>query len=201
MAAGAALPAGLLVLGIDPGTKHTGYGLVKSSGGAIELVVQGRLSPPTAWPLPRRLAHIYDELNRLVAGYRPVAVAVEDIFIGLNARSALRLGHVRGVALLAAAQNGAEVFEYPPRLVKNAVAGYGQADKAQVAHMVGELLHLKETLAPDAADALAVALCHLGQCRLDSLLPGQVKPARSGGRSGWRNLSEADLTSLNYGGK
>lgn len=197
----AASPAGLVVLGIDPGTKHTGYGLVKSSGEAIELVAQGRLSPPAVWPLARRLARIHEELSRLVTAHRPQAVAVEDIFMGANARSALRLGHVRGVALLAAAQGGAEVFEYSPRLVKNTVAGYGQAEKTQVARMVGELLNFKETLAPDAADALAVAVCHLSQCRLLALLPGRSKPSRSGGRGGWRSMSEADAAALSYEGK
>jgi len=180
-----------LILGVDPGTRHTGYGLLKARGRELELVAQGRLSPSPAWPLPRRLAHIHHGLSELMRGYGPQAVAVEDIFYGKNVRSALILGHVRGVVLLVAAQSGAEVFEYAPRLVKNTVAGYGQAEKEQVAHMVGELLRFKETLAADAADALAVAICHASQGLLG------LPPKKSGGK-GWRGLTAEDLAALNY---
>ena len=183
-----------LILGVDPGTNHTGYGLVLSRGQSLQLVAQGRFSPSAAWPLPRRLAHIHQGLAELIQGHRPPAVAVEDIFYAKNVRSSLKLGHVRGVVLLAAAQGGAEVFEYAPRLVKNTVAGYGQADKAQVAHMVGELLNFHEPLAADAADALAVAICHASQSRMNHLLPGRPR----GGRSGWRAMSLEDLAALNY---
>jgi crossover junction endodeoxyribonuclease RuvC len=186
-----------LILGVDPGTHHTGYGLVLASGPSLQLVAQGRFSPSAAWALPRRLAHIHQGLAEIIAGHRPQAVAVEDIFYGKNVRSSLKLGHVRGVALLAAAQGGAEVFEYAPRLVKNTVAGYGQADKAQVAHMVAELLNFHEPLAADAADALAVAICHAGQSRLSRLLPAASSGGR-GGRGGWRNISPEQLSALNY---
>jgi len=187
-------PPANLVLGIDPGSQHTGYGLIMAQGQKLALVAQGRISPPAAWPLPRRLAHIHRDLAELMAGHKPQTVAVEDIFYGKNVRSALKLGHVRGVVLLAAAQAGLEVFEYAPRQVKNSVAGYGQAEKNQVAHMVAELLDFHQPLAPDAADALAVAICHAGQCRLMPGLRG------SGGRGGsWRNMSEGDLAALNYG--
>lgn len=184
-----------LVLGVDPGSQHTGYGLILVEGQKLALVAQGRISPSTAWPLPRRLAHIHRHLAGLISGHQPQMVAVEDIFYGKNVRSALKLGHVRGVVLLAAAQAGLEVFEYAPRQVKNTVAGYGQAEKTQVAHMVAELLDFHQPLAPDAADALAVAICHAGQCRLSCLAPGS---GRSGGRGGWRNMSEDDLALLNY---
>lgn len=184
-----------LILGVDPGGSHTGYGLILSGAAGLELVAQGRFSPPAAWPFPRRLAHIHRGLSELIEGHRPPVVAVEDLFQGKNVRSALKLAQVRGVVLLAAAQAGAEVFEYAPRLVKNTVAGYGQAEKSQVAHMVGELLKCSDPLAPDAADALAVAICHASQCRLNQLLPG-ARPTKAGGRGGWRSLSEADLAAL-----
>ena len=189
-----------LIMGVDPGSQHTGYGLVMSNGQKLQLVAQGRLSPSAAWPLARRLAHIHRHLSELTAGYRPQVVAVEDIFYGKNVRSALKLGHVRGVVLLAAAQAGADIYEYAPRLVKNTVAGYGQADKAQVAHMVAELLDYHQPLAADAADALAVAICHASQCRLSRLISGGgTSGGRSGGRGGgWRNISPDDLEALNY---
>ncbi len=187
-------PGSALILGVDPGSHHTGYGLVLAAGPSLKLVTQGRFSPAAAWPLPRRLAHIHRGLTELIEGHRPQAVAVEDIFHSHNVNSALKLGHVRGVVLLTAALCGATVFEYAPRLVKNAVAGYGQAGKAQVAHMVAELLNFHEPLAADAADALAVAICHAGQSRLSGLLPA----AAGRGRGGWRGLSPEDLEALNY---
>lgn len=183
-----------LILGVDPGSQHTGYGLIITGQAGLKLVAQGRFSPSASWPLPRRLAYVHRHISQLISAHQPQTVAVEDIFYGKNVRSALKLGHVRGVILLAAAQAGAEVFEYPPTLVKNTVAGYGQAEKSQVARMVGELLKFTEPMAPDAADALAVAICHASQCSLSHLLPG----GRKSGRGGWRGLSPEDLATLNY---
>ncbi|UQZ91210.1 crossover junction endodeoxyribonuclease RuvC [Deltaproteobacteria bacterium Smac51] len=185
-----------MILGIDPGTQHTGYGLLRAEGRRMELVSQGRFSPPAAWELPRRLAYIHKGLMELVAGYPPQAVAVEDIFYGHNVRSALKLGHVRGVILLTAALAGAPVFEYAPRQVKSTVAGYGQADKNQVARMVSELLNFREPMAADAADALAVAICHISQSGLNGLLAHT--PTRRGGGRGWRGMSADDVATLNY---
>ena len=184
-----------IILGIDPGSNHTGFGLIKAEGEKLHLISQGRLSPSAAWPLERRLAFIYQGLYDLTNHHRPYAVAVEDIFHGLNARAALRLGHARGVALLVAAQLGAPVYEYAPILVKSTVAGYGRAAKTQVAHMVKELLTLTGDLAVDASDALAVAICHASQNRLEKLLPKGTK--KTGGGS-WRNLDAAALEALNY---
>ena len=187
-----------LIMGVDPGSQHTGYGLVLASNHDLKLVAQGRISPSAAWPLARRLAHIHRELGEIAFSHRPQVVAVEDIFFGKNARSALMLGHVRGVVFLAATQAGAEVFEYAPRLVKNTVAGYGQAEKGQVARMVAELLEYRQPLAADAADALAVAICHASQCRVGHLLAhGGPSGTRARG-GGWRNLSMEDLTALSY---
>lgn len=183
-----------MIMGVDPGSQHTGYGLIKCGAGDLELVAQGRISPPASWPLARRLAHVHGRISELINAHRPAQVAVEDIFHGKNARSALKLGQVRGVVLLAAAQGGADIFEYAPTLVKNSVAGYGRAEKSQVAHMVGELLKFSQSLSPDASDALAVAICHAGQCRLNKLLPA----GRQGAGRGWRGLSADDLAHLNY---
>ena len=183
-----------LIMGVDPGSQHTGYGLILSRPAGLDLVAQGRISPPASWPLARRLAHIHDRISELISIHQPASVAVEDIFYGKNVRSALKLGHVRGVVLLAAAQGGADIFEYAPTLVKNSVAGYGRAEKSQVAHMVGELLKFDQPLASDAADALAVAICHAGQCRLSLMMPA----ARVGAGRGWRGLSADDLAQLNY---
>jgi crossover junction endodeoxyribonuclease RuvC len=178
-----------LVLGLDPGSRHTGYGLIRLCDlGRASLVASGRLSPPPDWPLPRRLALIHQGLAELMSGHCPEAVVVETIFTGRNIRSAVILAQARGVALLAAAQGGAEVFEYAPREIKNAVTGYGQAGKNQVAFMVAELLNHREQLSPDEADALAVALCHAGRA---------AGPARRPGRgTGWRGLSEEDVAAL-----
>lgn len=186
-----------LILGVDPGSSHTGYGLVLARGSKLDLVSQGRLSPSSAWPMPRRLAFIHQGLTEIISGHRPPMVAVEDIFFGKNARSALKLGQVRGVVLLAAVQGGAEIFEYAPRQVKSSVVGYGQAEKSQVAHMVAQLLDYRQPLTPDAADALALAICHSGQCRLGLAVPA----GRPTGGRGWRNLSAEEVAALSYSGK
>ncbi len=180
-----------LVLGLDPGSNHTGYGLLKVGSG-LELISQGRFSPPASWLLPRRLHYVYSGLRELLATFRPPEVAVEDIFYGKNVRSALKLGQVRGVLLLAAVESGAEVFEYAPRLVKSAVTGYGNAEKSQVAHMVTACLKCQDDLPPDAADALAIAICHANQNQ------ATVALAPKRGRS-WRQMTPEDLAALTGG--
>jgi crossover junction endodeoxyribonuclease RuvC len=182
-----------LVLGLDPGSRHTGYGLIRTGGREAALVTSGRLSPPPAWPLPRRLARLHQELTELMSGFNLEAVAVETVFTGRNIRSAVILAQTRGVILLAATQSGAEIFEYAPREIKNAVTGYGQAEKDQVAFMVSRLLNHSEPLPPDAADALAVALCHAGRA-------DWPRPSRPGRGGGWRSLSEEDLAALSQAG-
>lgn len=151
------------VLGIDCGTEYTGYGVVELchddklaclSCGAI------KLSPRE--PLPARLATIFDQLTAVISEHRPDHVAIEDVFYAVNVKSALKLGQVRGVAMLAAASAGLCVAEYAPLTIKSAVVGYGRAEKQQVQHMVGRLLNLAEIPEPpDVADALAIAICHL----------------------------------------
>ena len=151
------------VLGIDCGGEYTGYGVVEMhSGGRLVCLACGaiKLSPREA--LARRLSRIYDELGVLIAAHQPDEVAIEGIFYALNVKSALRLGQVRGVAMLAAASAGLEVAEYSPLTIKSAVVGYGRAEKQQVQHMVTRLLGLAEPPEPmDASDALAIAICHL----------------------------------------
>jgi crossover junction endodeoxyribonuclease RuvC len=150
------------IFGIDPGSIRTGYGCVETDGLRHHLVACGAIASPATESFPDRLARIHLELARLLASHRPDTVAVENVFHGKNARSALKLGHARGVAILAAVQAGCHVVEYTPAEVKRAVVGHGRAEKHQVQHMIKLLLGLAVTPRPhDAADALAIAICHL----------------------------------------
>ncbi len=151
------------VLGIDCGGEYTGYGIVEQDdGGSLHHICSGavRLSPRDALEL--RLKKICEELGTIIARHSPEQVAIEDVFYAVNAKSALKLGHVRGVAMLTAAQAGLEVIAYSPLSIKSAVVGYGRAEKSQVQLMVTRLLNLAEPpTSADAADALAIAICHL----------------------------------------
>ena len=154
------------ILGVDPGSAHTGYGCIDASGGRHRVVARGALSPPAGGAFPEKLRAIHDGLAALLAEHRPETVAVEDLFHARNARSALKLGHVRGVVLLAAAEAGLPVAEYAPAEVKRAVVGYGRAEKRQVQQMVSLLLGLDPPPARlDVTDALAVAVCHAHSMR------------------------------------
>ena len=149
------------IFGIDPGSQRTGYGCIDSDGSRCELVACGAITVPSGCPFPDRLVRIFDALAALLATHRPASVVVEEVFYGRNARSALKLGQARGVALLAAARAGLPVAEYAAATVKQAVVGYGRADKQQVQRMVALLLGLDEPPSPhDVSDALAVAVCH-----------------------------------------
>jgi crossover junction endodeoxyribonuclease RuvC len=151
------------VLGIDCGTEYTGYGIVDlASAGKLMCICCGAIKLSPRDPLPLRLSRIYSRLEELIVAHRPEQVAIEDVFYAVNVKSALKLGQVRGVAMLAAAAAGLEVSEYAPLSIKSAVVGYGKADKQQVQHMVTRLLNLPEPPEPaDASDALAIAICHL----------------------------------------
>ena len=150
------------IFGIDPGSERTGYGCVESDGRRHTLVTCGAITAPPGAGLPQRLSNIYRELSTLLRSAQPDCVAIEDLFHAVNARSALKLGHARGVAMLAAVEAGCDVVEYTPAEVKRAVVGYGRAEKPQVQMMVKLLLGLTAAPSPhDAADALAVAICHL----------------------------------------
>lgn len=150
----------MIVLGVDPGSLRTGYGVIDTDGRRHRLIEKGTIAPSPRLALPSRLRAIHEGVCALIARLSPDALAVEDVFHAANTRTALVLGHVRGVVLLAGAEAGLPVHEFPPATVKQQVTGFGRADKAQVAFMVVRLLDLPgEGEAGDAADALAAALC------------------------------------------
>jgi crossover junction endodeoxyribonuclease RuvC len=151
----------MLILGIDPGSNATGYGAVDSRPGGLRAVSFGAIVPPRGLAFLERLPHIVSAIEKLIDSLRPEGAAVEDLFMARNSRVALKLGHVRGAALLPLLRAGILVREYSPRSVKQAVTGYGAAEKDQVRRMVRILLGLRDQpLVHDASDALAVAICH-----------------------------------------
>jgi crossover junction endodeoxyribonuclease RuvC len=164
----------MMVIGIDPGTAITGYGLVQEDGaGNIAMVDYGVILTPAKSTMPQRLLQIYQKLKEIILLHRPDSGAVEKLFFQRNVRTALSVGQGRGVALLALAETDIPVAEYTPLEIKQAVVGYGGADKNQVQQMVRVLLNLDEIPQPDdAADALAVAICHLHSARMQALTSG-----------------------------
>lgn len=149
------------ILGIDPGSGSTGYGIIETDGIKHAPVLFGAIKTPSRKPFHERLLKIYTDLSDILAREKAEVMAIEEVFYAANVQSALRLGHARGVALLVAAQNGMPVCEYSPLEIKSAVVGFGRAEKAQIQMMVRLLLNLPELPSPDdAADALAVAICH-----------------------------------------
>ncbi|MDD9889326.1 MAG: crossover junction endodeoxyribonuclease RuvC [Gammaproteobacteria bacterium] len=148
-----------IILGIDPGSRVTGYGLINSVGNKIEYIDAGCIRTPSA-PLPDRLKSIFHGLCAVIEQHGPQQAAIEEVFMGRNAASALKLGQARGSAMTACLSHDLPVEEYSARKVKQAVVGAGAADKAQVQHMVKALLSISDNIAEDAADALAVAICH-----------------------------------------
>jgi crossover junction endodeoxyribonuclease RuvC len=159
------------VLGIDPGSVATGYGLVERRGDTLHALTFGAITTQAGLPFAQRLLRIYRELRTLLTRTRPDCAAVEAVFFARNVQSALRLGQARGVALLALAEEAIEIHEYSALEVKQAVTSYGRAEKAQVQEMVRLLLGLAEAPSPiDAADALAVAICHHHAARLKGRL-------------------------------
>jgi len=148
------------ILGIDPGTGITGFGIIDIEGNRLRHVDNGIIKTRSTAPLAERLQLIYRGLQQIIADYQPGYMSVEQVFLARNPRAALTLGHARGAALLAGVNATLEVFEYSALQVKSAVVGYGHADKQQVQHMVKTLLNLPEIAQEDASDALAVAICH-----------------------------------------
>jgi len=148
-----------VILGVDPGSRHTGFGVFQGEGERLLHLASGSIKAGSQLPLADRLCRIYDSLGEVIQRYQPQVLALEEIFLGANVKSAFTLGQVRGVVLLLAAQRSLPVCHYPPLLVKKAVVGYGQASKAQVQLMVEQLLGQK-VADEHAADALAVGLCH-----------------------------------------
>ena len=153
-----------VILGVDPGSRDTGFGVIQGEGEHLLHLASGRIHTGRPPSLENRLRQIYDGLTALIQEHQPQALALEEIFLAANVRSAFVLGQVRGVVLLAGAQAALPIFHYPPATVKKAVVGYGQATKAQVQLMVEHLLGLKVTN-EHAADALAVGMCHLFHSR------------------------------------
>ena len=159
------------VLGIDPGIAITGYGVVEGDGDRVSLLACGVITTEAGRALPDRLLDVFHDLNDLVDHWQPDSSAVEELFFSKNVRTALSVGHARGVALLSLANAGIPVSEYKPAEVKEAVTGYGAAPKRQVQMMVQQLLGLADIPRPDdAADAVAVALCHLHSARWQALV-------------------------------
>ena len=150
----------MIILGLDPGLGTTGWGLIRAEGNRLSHIANGRLVTDTKAALPRRLAHLDAMLTALIADHAPEGAACEEVFVNANAQSTLKLGQARGVVLCAAARAGLDVGEYSPSLVKKAVVGVGNAEKPQVHAMVARLLPGVKIDGADAADALAVAICH-----------------------------------------
>lgn len=169
------------ILGIDPGSKATGYGFIEQRGNHLIHLDNGAVCTDSQMELALRLQRIYHEICRLIEQYRPDAVAVEQVFMARNPASALKLGHARGVVLLAGVNAELPVFEYSALQVKSAVVGYGRAGKNQVQQMTKVLLNLPEIAQEDAADALAVAICHAHSHHLNSRVkqPSQISLRRS----------------------
>ncbi len=174
------------IFGIDPGSERTGYGCVETDGSRHRIVTSGAISTAASPAFADKLLQIHTRLSAIIGECRPDGIAVENVFHAINVRSALKLGHARGVALLAAAEAGVPVFEYSPAEIKRAVVGYGRAEKPQVQQMVKLLLGLDAVPSPhDAADALAVAICHIHSSPAARATTAQ--PARSTATS-WRHF-------------
>jgi crossover junction endodeoxyribonuclease RuvC len=176
------------VFGIDPGSARTGYGCVQSDGSRHRMVACGAIANPASNSFPEKLRVIHVELSILIARHRPDVVAIENLFHAVNARTALKLGHARGVAMLAAVEAGVPIVEYTPAEVKQSVVGYGRAEKGQVQSMMQLLLGLAEPPTPfDASDALAIAVCHLHRMNLQGIAAQSSDPTKAASRAtSWR---------------
>ncbi|GAB4405795.1 MAG: crossover junction endodeoxyribonuclease RuvC [Thermodesulfovibrionales bacterium] len=153
------------VIGIDPGSRICGYGIIEWRDGG-KYIASGRIEASRRAPLHIRLREIHDALVEIIRQYRPADAAIEKVFFAKGARAALNLGHARGISLLAASSEGLSVYEYTASEVKKAIVGYGRAEKRQVQEMVMVMLDLNMALSPDSADALALSICHLNTIRL-----------------------------------
>ncbi len=161
----------MIILGIDPGYAIVGYGVIRYEGGKMSVIDYGKITTEANIPLSKRLKLIYDSLTQLIETFKPDVVAVEELFFNSNVKTAIAVGHARGVIILAAANMNLKIAEYTPLQIKQAVVGYGRADKNQVQQMVKMFLKLKEVPKPDdTADALAVAICHANSSALSNQL-------------------------------
>ncbi len=162
----------MLVLGVDPGSQVTGYGLIEKKNNLLICIHSGHISCPTKAPFYERIHKIFQDMKEMMNHYRPEEMAIENIFNAKNAQSSLKLGHARGAVLIAAVQCGVRIFEYTPLEIKKSVVGYGRASKEQVRSMVRIILKLKTNLGLDTSDALAAAICHLNWTRFESAVKG-----------------------------
>jgi len=150
----------LVILGIDPGTRITGYGVIEKVNSSLKLITYGEIKIGRDGVLSECLKTIYSRLLEIIEGYSPSVISLEDIFYGKNVKSLIKQGHARGAIILLAAHNDIPVYEYSPLEVKKAVVGYGRAEKSQVQYMVKSMFKLSDVPPPDASDALAIAVCH-----------------------------------------
>ena len=157
----------MLVLGIDPGSRITGYGLVEKKNNIVTCIQAGTISSPGKIPFYERIHKIFQSMVEIMEHYQPEEMAIEDMFFAKNVKSSLKLGHARGAALIAAVQCGVKVYEYTPLEIKKSVVGYGRASKEQVSSMVQVILKLTKKYGPDTTDALAAAICHLNWTRYE----------------------------------
>ncbi len=162
-----------VILGIDPGLRHTGWGVIRQSGNRLSFIAAGRISPPPDLPMAARLLALADGVSDVVRLHKPDEAAIEETFVNKNAHSALLLGQARGSAILALAQNGLTVTEYSANHIKQSVTGHGHAEKGQIQAMVNILLPGTGDLAPDAADALAVAITHAHHGNMQRIVAAQ----------------------------
>jgi crossover junction endodeoxyribonuclease RuvC len=158
------------VIGIDPGSRVCGYGVLESRNGDVEHLASGSIAPGNGLPLYQRLKIIYESLINVIGEHSPEAMSVEDIFFAKNAKSAIKLGEARGVALLAASNSGISVFEYSPTRIKLALTGSGRASKREVQRMLTIMLGVSDFETEDASDAVAIALCHIHLSRIEAKL-------------------------------
>ena len=182
----------MIVFGIDPGSERTGYGCVDTDGSRHRLVMCGAIKTKASATFPEKLLVIHSRLTTLLSECRPDAVAIENVFFSVNVRSALKLGHARGVAMLAAVEAGVPVAEYSPAEIKRAVVGHGRAEKPQVQQMIKLILGLADVPSPhDAADALAVAVCHIHSLPPRGVADAMaVAPRTKKAASSWRNYRQ-----------
>ncbi len=150
----------MIIMGIDPGSKITGYGIIEKQRDILNWIVDGQIAPSNRLSFYEKIFDVFSQMRKILDDYRPEEIAIEDIFYSKNVKSSIRLGHVRGAIIVAALLSGIPIFEYTPLQVKKAVVGYGKATKEQVRDMVRIILDIERDMGLDSSDALAVAICH-----------------------------------------
>ena len=173
------------ILGIDPGYAILGYGILDMKGNKFKVIAYGSILTDNSMEMPQRLKLLYDELSEIIRRYQPEEASIEQLFFNNNAKTAILVGEARGVAVLACAQAGLAISEYTPLQIKQALAGYGRAEKKQVQQMVKTILHLEKVPKPDdTADALAVAVCHGNSCGAEARMSRAIEKALAAEKRG-----------------